>query len=1707
MDDAAIRTLWEDVQHFQYKTPSCRSLLLTEMYTYGKTTHFDSSLTPVLSKDTTLAVLSQIFQETQDHPEYILLTKFINSYDGLIDVLPLLLPQISIFLSHLATDKTTITVLYAAALMEVFYLIVSPNLIDKQLADFFTHLPEDLPELLHLAYNIAIQNQKKGPYSLLVKNTLFFFYCYFSVKVTTFPQFVEEFINSILWDGYGKRHEGEDWEFYVSHQIGLTQILFAFLVLTESKNEEKRKELPKLFLRIFEDFVFTQEHMQMKQFDKFLLPIVKNENANFIVLAMELIVEQLPPEGSPFVIATFNIISSCFRNDVLILETRQHLVNTMLLPKNIETFSVYHEYHILLNNLASSNQGQLFRQFYTNEDYKNCITKMLQNTIEKVTPGLLVNFCVLLEFEKNVNEKLPILMHCIVHFVERDPSLALFCAKQLHTIVHQSFVITKENVHALVDLFDNSINKQVIFTIIELFATLLLNFENRVIIKSAFNHIKTKVIGLGPLLQTEVLSKMFVMLCSNATILNRKLVCVDTLSSSSPPLIVTFSSMYPLMLELIIQNNTKYIQKAFTDLVAANSFNTAKFCTKCFSSLMHILAQLDDSDTKEFLVSLASIAFTPSCSVQQMRWMMREAMQSDSFFSDNFVILKKVLEETSSQEYHSFFFRGSSNIQSHYPAPFNLNHSSIVLWFNPQTINDTQQTLLTFSSPEGNALSVSLLGKSIILEISDKNVFKTSLDNVIGQDHWYCAVFTFQTLQKNPLVLVNSYILAIASGKVDQNSSSCLFSQNLVTFSDEMFGATKVGGRLTNFFIGHISSCLIFPATLSRENVEQIRKNSETYRSQPELFGQSTKKVFLLSVTPVDVQNLISETPIELEKTRIEIIESHSNIHSFQMTGSFRYIFCVYEKLYDSQKNLKVQRKFLERKRQNFSQSEEVQIARDTSLVLPKKRVKWNLKEMNTNLFRSENALTFTQPNKQIRSLIGNNRSKKTEEVIKETPESIALDALLSILLSVVKNPKMKEEFEGTKCVMYLHYLLLKHPTSGISESNVVKLIQLSDIFKEGETQKKFSEIFFDLRIWAGCPIDIQVYIISKITFMKGEVDVMRMVLMMELTGQPTGMVKSLRSIKEEVKDREKEIGREEKVEIHSNYISALFQVAINKIGIENVLAFTHYLYMIRDDEFIRDTLDVLVIHLHNNKKEYQMYSEQIVNGCINIQSIVPFKQQYKVLSIIFLFLDVVMVSNINFDYSTITLLILNCIFVAKEFDTNLYYLLIAQQQKVQTLVDVPKICFFGMRYVKSQQTRDEMCDMVHNKTVHDNFPVTAFDIPQTPLVMMNCIQLAENKTKYYNLLRVFIIKKMTNLMSKNVIKAEEFSDFLMSGAFYFNEQMELQNDTESILILFFVFEQLNLQIRPKALKLKEKAMKDKGLVTRIVCSYFARSYELLHKVQCELLERDDFNDAKCSSGRSCIMLLLSLAKEMNKLPKENMKMQNGFGKSLGIDDIIFHALITLLYISVRDKKSLNECVNELIRFVNEPKFEVTLCVGCFYALKSITDVSQYNEVRRIFQKLGPGVVTKIKNEVSSMQEQESVDTTDAILFSDIINGMPVTTSELPRVRENECMKRVKDVLVLDEKNGMNYQLDLETILLVIKEKNSEFGKTVNATNSVIVKKFGEKLNEIQPIIESNKGQIKRLVEELNEDLSQKESAWKRYVEGRGEFRDPLLHD
>ncbi|BFU26456.1 BEACH domain containing protein [Entamoeba histolytica] len=1708
-------TIWENVHRFEQLTPTIRSLFVHKLYNYGNDYGFDSITSPNLKRETTSALLFQIFQETEEHPEFILITKFLKNVNGIKEVIPLLLQQISYYSELLLTTKTSEMVQFTTIAFGLFRKIIGGVFVEEINYSELEFIPKQFNEQLKKCYFLCLDNPTQL-YSYLVDEILFLFLNVFYFKAKSMTNNISSYVESLFYDKFTYHIQNEEVIFFIKHQIGLSQILFRFL-----KNDKLLQSLTTTYLSLFEFFLQILPVVNVENIDLYLSVIPSFSQCNIIVLKMEKILEKIPvnKENQKFFISIFNMFLNCCRFNAFTIDTKKELLSSLLSSSSIKQFKHFHEYHILINQLSTNNEGIVFDKIENVLDYRKTIYCMFENELDLVTPGSVINMCIFLETDPLINEQIPLLIHCISYFIQKDLSLSLFCAKQLRSLICERIKLNDESVSCLIQLINPCIDKQVIFIIIDILVVLAKYKQTKKFIKQQIQRIKTMVLSFSISIQSEIIGKLFTLLCDQCIVSNKTLQPSDHIGISKNSLIVTFASVYPLILSLTIQNTTTYLRSALIDFVSFNSYNCSKFCKYCFDDLMKLISKTPKGETKEFLVCLASIAVTPSCSIQQMKNLMRDTVSEQSFSSDSFSILKNVLQETSRLDFKSFFFKKNSFITSQCPISFNYKSSSIVLWFCPQSIINEAQTLAMFQSPEHHLMTISITNQNYLqLRLENSKIEYITIDIKLNEMEWYCAVFVFQ--QKNNEMICEANLIQTTNVQVKTISIPIQPHDQSILFCEECFGCSKVKNQYSNYFVGYISSCVIFPLSLTQMDISQIDLNINTYLSQPELFMANLKKLFVLSTNPIEThQNIVGDITPTFKYEHCKIITSTSNINSFQQSGSFKFIFSLFELLSIHPEQLSSINPI-----SNINSNSNPQSQSQIPLLLTSSDKVENSNIINkqsnnsckpwTNLSNPNdeqqkkligNNLTVNIPT-QKKSVIGNNRTlikKKQHQSFKKSQETIVLDAILSILLNCVKIPKMHNGFILLNIANYLHYILIALPSECITKKCFDEILQLADIFNGSSIRSSFESIFLDYRIWSGCEKEIQILIIEQIKSLKEPINLLKFIVMIELFMQPHQITKSIQFI-----SLNQKLPLNEIEEVYITTITGFFQIASRKITIENITAINHYLYMIHDDDVIRNTLDLLFIHFHTFQKEYNPFAEIIVNNCINIQSIIPFKQQYKILLIMLLFLETVIQTNPMFDCNTITLLILSCIFVSKNYDSNLYYLLIAQSVKIQLLLDVPKINLFAMRY--SEDTiKEQICETLYNNTLYDNFPQSAFNLIESPIVIMNTIQITKDikqRDKLFNLLKVYIIKKMTYLNKKAQEKIEEFINIMITSAFYYTEEMIMENDEEAFKLLLFVFEQLDIQIRPKISKLKQKSNKDKQNIINCCQLFLLNVYHMTYKfknylTQCNfILSSNLMNESK-----SCFSLLLVFVKDILQIPNcFNFINENNTFIELNFLELLLTT--TLLEINlINEQDDITNLILVILSYAENEKYSQLISLEFFTSLMLLKQNQKlFNSILRIPSKLNKNYKNKLMIIAKELTEILNITSNDSLFIISLLSGTLSSIEQLQQLQTTQFIKRMKD-LILKDGNGINsYQTQQEMSMSSITDCIKKFSKNVLQLNDTIVKDFEKQLNQIQPIVEENKQITKGIIEELNENLFELTKQWKKFTEGKNEFRNEM---
>ncbi|EDR29103.1 hypothetical protein EDI_321520 [Entamoeba dispar SAW760] len=1701
-------TIWESVRQFEQLTPTVRSLYVHKLYSYGIDYGFDSTTSPNLKRETTSALLFQIFQETEEHPEFILITKFLKNVNGIKEVIPLLLQQLSYYSELLLTTKTSEMVQFTTIAFGLFRKIIGGVFVEEINCSELEFIPQQFNEQLKECYFLCLDNPTQL-YSYLVDEILFLFLNIFYFKAKSTTNNISSYIESLFYDKFNYHIQNEEVIFFIKHQIGLSQILLRFL-----KNDKLLPSLTTMCVSLFEFFLQSLSVVSVETINLYLSVIPSFSQCNTIVLKMEKILEKVPVnnENQKYFISIFNMFLNCYRLNVFTNDTKKELIDSLLSPTSIKQFKHFHEYHILINQLSTNNEGIVFNKIKNISNYRKTIYFMFENELESVTPGSVINICIFLETDPLVNEYIPLLIQCISYFIQKDLSLSLFCAKQLHSLICKGIKLNSETISCLIQLINPCIDKQVIFIIIDILVVLAKYKQTKKFIKQEIQRIKTMVLSFSISTQSEIIGKLFTLLCDHCIMSNKTLQPSEHNGVSKNSLIVTFASVYPLILSLTIQNTTTYLRSALIDFISFNSYNCSKFCKYCFDDLMKLISRTPKGETKEFLLCLTSIAVTPSCSIQQMKNLMRDTVSEQSFTSNSFAILKNVLQETSRLDFKSFFFKKNSYITSQHPISFNYKSSSIVLWFCPQSIINESQTLAMFQSLENHFITISITNQNYLqLKLQTDKVDYISIDVELNEMEWYCAIFIFQ--QKNNEMVCEANLIQTTNVQVKTISIPIQNHEQTVLFCEECFGCSKVKNQYSNYFIGYISSCLIFPIALTQMDISQIDLNINTYLSQPELFMANSKKLFILSTNPIETQqNIIGDITPTFKYEHCKIITSTSNINSFQQSGSFKFIFSLFELLSIHPEQLNSINPI-----STVSSSSNLQTQDQVPLLLTPSDKLENSNNINKQNSSFKSWISLSNPNDeqqkklignnltmnaQKKSVIGNNRTlikKKQRQSFKNSQETIVLDAILSILLNCVKTSKMQNEFIQLDIASYLHYVLLALPSECITKKCFDEILQLAEIFNDSSIRPSFESIFLDYRIWSGCEKEIQILIVERIKCLKEPINLLKFIVMIELFMQPNQITKSIQFI-----SLNQKLPSNENEEICINTITEFFEIASRKITVENITAINHYLYMIHNDDIIRNTLDLLFIHFHTFQKEYNPFAEIIVNSCINIQSIIPYKQQYKILIIILFFLETVTQNNPMFDCNTITLLILNCVFVSKHYDSNLYYLLAAQSLKIQLLLDVPKINLFAMRYAEDT-IKEQICEVLYDSTLYDNFPQSAFNLVESPVVIMNTIQTTKDikkRDKLFNFLKVYIIKKMTYLNKKAPEKIEEFINVMISSAFYYTEEMIIESDEEAFKLLLFVFEQLDIQIRPKLSKLKQKSNKDKQHII-ICCQLFLLNvYHMIHKFK-SYLNQCNFiiSSSLMNESKSCFSLILVFVNEIIKIPNcFNIVDENN--KSIELNLLELLITTTSLEINlINEQDDITNLIPVILSYAENEKYSQFISLEFFTSLLLIKQNQKlFNSILRIPSKLNKNYRNKLMIIAKEITETLNINSDDSLFIMSLLNGnISLSVEQLQNLQKTQFIKRMKDFILRDGNGIDSYQTQQEMSISTITDRIRKFSKTILQLNDIIVKDFEKQLNLIQPIVEENKQITKNIIEELNDNLFKLTKRWKKFTEGKND--------
>ncbi|EKE37097.1 BEACH domain containing protein [Entamoeba nuttalli P19] len=221
-------TIWENVHRFEQLTPTIRSLFVHKLYNYGNDYGFDSTTTPNLKRETTSALLFQIFQETEEHPEFILITKFLKNVNGIKEVIPLLLQQISYYSELLLTNKTSEMVQFTTIAFGLFRKIIGGVFVEEINYSELEFIPKQFNEQLKKCYFLCLDNPTQL-YSYLVDEILFLFLNVFYFKAKSTNNNISSYVESLFYDKFNYHIQNEEVIFFIKHQIGLSQILFRFL--------------------------------------------------------------------------------------------------------------------------------------------------------------------------------------------------------------------------------------------------------------------------------------------------------------------------------------------------------------------------------------------------------------------------------------------------------------------------------------------------------------------------------------------------------------------------------------------------------------------------------------------------------------------------------------------------------------------------------------------------------------------------------------------------------------------------------------------------------------------------------------------------------------------------------------------------------------------------------------------------------------------------------------------------------------------------------------------------------------------------------------------------------------------------------------------------------------------------------------------------------------------------------------------------------------------------------------------------------------------------------------------------------------------------------------------------------------------------------------------------------------------------------------
>ncbi|KAL7716609.1 Beige/BEACH domain containing protein [Entamoeba marina] len=1594
-----ISTLWEQLKGFEHYSSERRRVLLRYMFIYGNEHGFEPSYVPSYKKETVASIILQIFQECNEQQEYVYLLQFFTNGACIIEIIPFLFTQIM----HFMTLFNNCPSVEIGHFISILFNMVNDAFvgvhcylpqINNPMLDF---IPDNILPVLTRFYNILKQHPTKD-YALLLNKLLSFYAVVLRKLYDKNSQDTFSLVKNTFYNNYGSIDKSWDLLFTFYNNLYTTVIIFCFTANNCFKDDLKNE-----YKQVFQWILQHHSHFKQEDIEYFLNIIPYTTVSSQLAMSIFDFLLTIPMNTSNLFIFEkfFSTLTSCCRENTLSNSIKKQILMVLLQPPYPVTYHSLHSYHHLLSQLTeTSDDHDLFIILYTATTYTSTLLQTITNDISNVTPGLIVNFCNMLQYQHTISQNVKNLINCVSYFSQHDVSTSLFCARQLKLLLN-GVEVTQTIYQEFISLLTNSSDVSLLFTILDTFITLNSRKHNRDVFKLELPLLESKIIALNPASQHAVIGKLFTLASDQCVYSSGGIHPANDLSTK--PMLVTFPSIFPLLFRVILYSKSSNLQDALINLVSDNTYNCLKFSKHSFSVLIDQLTLTRDQKLKHFLVALAGISFTPSCSIPQMKILMRDVASSGAFTADSFSIFKTVLTTSAMVDFQSFFFRGNSCITSSDVVSFNYAKTTIVLWFCSHAAS-LPQTLLMLSSPKLHLLSIALTQtNSLLLKIEDINSQSITLAKHIKHNDWYGILLAFYSKGKN--YFVDTTILHASTNSKSATSSPINIQHPIIKFTKQNIGCYCLRSSPTHYFYGDISSIIITPTLLSNNDVTQIQQNIDLYRSRPDLLLSSNEKSFVLSPTP-------NPHKCSFVFEKCQLLKSYSGVNSFYRS--------------------------------------------DTSF----------------------HALTrsITRSTTKTRTVLSPYSVQYTSSLTKTLPftsalqENTVLESLLTIIKAVVTSPTLVTEFISLQAPQHLHYLLLKSPSQyGLRES--------------------FMQIFTDFRIWCNCIKDVQYFAINHLTALKYCVNVHDIFTQLILFYQPNSFFKHVNFIKQPSL-----LPYDELNELHSNFLSVVLQIASNNITIDNVKCILHYFSMARDTQIISTSLDLIFLHFNAQKKEYIKFADEITTGFLNILSYITTSLQYKVLNIILLFIDYIT----TFDPCLINQYLLHSCLVAQQFTSTLYNLINSQPHKIQQLLDLPTLSVFLLRFA-DDSLKQQIATYLHDIIQHENLSKTTFDHPKTIALLIQSLLPTNQAKNIYSLLKVFIIKRMTHLYQKMPTEIASFVEVALQATIHCDEEISNKSPEEQHYLSLFIFEQINVQLRGRISRLKEKNYKEKNSIINAIVVYltYAHSYVIAFKhyiINSQIVLPSQTKELAKS-------MLISLQSFVHQLSKTNcdIKLVVGNNIVLPLQQFDISTSLSLLFLNLVEGDITNS-ISTLNSLVNSYDNAVLISVDILYALRSTPPLEKVILLQKLLWNFCGESKMELQNGINQVRQYAPISDQESLTFLEFINTSLNNPDDLQRLCRGQLISKLRDLIAEIHTSLGSYKELVEESMYQISSISKQFVTILSSTNTSLLQSVDIDLNKVQKVIDCNNNLTQQKVVELNNQLIELKSHWNKFTLTKDEF-------